>query len=304
MALQRVWIALQRRFHVVQAQKSYGVGVDVETKGSTPTMGGVVFIGLALLFLLSDLGRENVLFWTLPLACGAVGFADDWLKFRRKSSEGLASLQKLAAQTVAASLWVAWAFARNGFSLSLWPGFSSPCPSWVSGPLTVLAAVGMMNAVNVTDGLDGLAGGAFMISLGVLGCVLPLPRSGFLAPAFAALFGMAGSFLLYNVRPARTFMGDAGSHFLGGALVALCVQGGAIGALLPAGFIFGIELLSSAVQILSIRGFGRKIFKMAPLHHHFQRLGWDETAVTSRFLVFHAIGAAFLAALCAAFLGV
>jgi phospho-N-acetylmuramoyl-pentapeptide-transferase len=92
-------------------------------------------------------------------------------------------------------------------------------------------------------------------------------------------------------------MGDAGSHFLGGALAVLCIQNGATLALFPAGFLFGIELLSSAVQIAAIRGFGRKIFKMAPLHHHFQRLGWDETAVTSRFLLFHALGAAFIAAL-------
>ncbi|MDR1049073.1 MAG: phospho-N-acetylmuramoyl-pentapeptide-transferase [Synergistaceae bacterium] len=302
MALQRAWIGWQNRFHVTQTQKSYGVGVDTEVKAATPAMGGVVFIVLTLLFLLTNLlltgyGEESVLFWALPLACGGVGFLDDWLKFRRRSSEGLASLQKLAVQFFTASVWVVWALSRTRNGFSLWPGLSCPCPPWVSVPLIVLAVVGMMNAVNVTDGLDGLAGGAFMISLGVLGYVLPLSLSGFLPSAFAFLFGMGGSFLFYNVRPARTFMGDAGSHFLGGALAALCVQGGAIGALLPAGFLFGIELLSSAVQIFAIRGFGRKVFKMAPLHHHFQRLGWDETAVTSRFLVFHALGAAFFAAL-------
>jgi phospho-N-acetylmuramoyl-pentapeptide-transferase len=299
--LQHVWIGLQNRFRVTQAQKSYGVGIDTEIKAATPAMGGVVFIVLAFLFLSADClltnrGGESALFWALPLACSGVGFLDDWLKFRRGSSEGLASLQKLAAQFLAASLWAVWFFSRNGFSLSLWPDFFYPCPPWVSVPLTVLAVVGMVNAVNVTDGLDGLAGGAFMISLGVLGYILPLPRSGFLLPAFAALFGTAGGFLFHNVRPARTFMGDAGSHFFGGALAALCLQGGAAAALIPAGFLFGIELLSSAVQIAAIRGFGRKVFKMAPLHHHFQRLGWDETAVTARFLVFHALGAAFLAA--------
>jgi phospho-N-acetylmuramoyl-pentapeptide-transferase len=305
MALQRAWIGLQYRFRMTQTQKSYGVGVDTEIKAATPAMGGVVFIVMTLLFLpvnffLTDWGKESLTFWALPLACGGVGFLDDWLKFRRRSSEGLASLQKLAAQFFAASVWVVWFFSRNG--LSLWPGLSRlPCPPWVSVPLTVLAVVGMMNAVNVTDGLDGLAGGAFMISLGVLGYVLPLSLSGFLPSAFAFLFGMAGSFLFYNIRPARTFMGDAGSHFLGGALAALCVEGGATAALLPAGFLFGIELLSSAVQIAAIRGFGRKVFKMAPLHHHFQLLGWDETAVTSRFLVFHALGAASLAALLAEF---
>jgi phospho-N-acetylmuramoyl-pentapeptide-transferase len=311
MALQRVWLGLQRRWRVTQEQKSYGVGVDTETKAATPAMGGVVFIVLALFFLAMDClltdrggGGENALFWGLPLACGGVGLLDDWLKFRRRSSEGLSSLQKLAAQFLAASLWVAWASLQKGFLLFLWPGLL-PCPPWLSVPLIVLAAAGMMNAVNITDGLDGLAGGAFMISLGVLGFlgyVLPLPRFGLLSCAFAVLFGTVGSFLFYNVRPARTFMGDAGSHFLGGALAALCVQGGALLALIPAGFLFGIELLSSAVQIAAIRGFGRKIFKMAPLHHHLQRLGWDETAITSRFLLLHALGAALAAALLAALL--
>jgi phospho-N-acetylmuramoyl-pentapeptide-transferase len=301
-SLQHVWIGLQNRFRVTQAQKTYGVGIDTEIKAATPAMGGLVFIVLAFFFvsadyLLTDRGGESILFWALPLACGGVGFWDDWLKFRRGSSEGLSSLQKLGAQILAASLWTVCFFWRSGFSLPLWPGFL--CPPWVSVPLTVLAVTGAMNAVNVTDGLDGLAGGAFMISLGVLGYILPLSRSGFLPAAFAALFGMTGGFLLHNARPARTFMGDAGSHFLGGALAALCLQGGAAAALLPGGFLFGIELLSSAVQIAAIRGFGRKVFKMAPLHHHFQRLGWDETAVTSRFLVFHALGAALLAALLA-----
>ena len=157
----------------------------------------------------------------------------------------------------------------------------------------------MVNAVNVTDGLDGLAGGAFMISLGVLGYLLPTPP--FTAAVFAVLFGTVAAFLMYNVRPARTFMGDTGSHFLGGALVALCVQGDAVLALIPAGFLYGIELLSSAVQIAGIRGFGKKVFLMAPLHHHFQRIGWDETAVTLRFLVVHAVGASF-SALCLAYL--
>jgi phospho-N-acetylmuramoyl-pentapeptide-transferase len=303
MALQHVWLGVQRRLHVMQAQKSYGVGIDTDIKAATPAMGGVVFIVLALLFLpidrfsaalfSTDGVGESVLFWALPLMCGGVGLLDDWLKFRRKSSEGLASLQKLAAQFLAASVWVVWLFLRKG--VSLWPGLS--CSPWISVPVAVMAVVGMMNAVNVTDGLDGLAGGAVMISLGVLGYVLPLPRSGFFAAGFAALFGMTGSFLFYNIRPARTFMGDAGSHFLGGALSALCIQNGAVLALFSGGFLFGIELFSSAAQIAAIRGFGRKIFRMAPLHHHFQRMGWDEAAVTSRFLLFHALGAALTAAL-------
>ncbi|MDR1873771.1 MAG: phospho-N-acetylmuramoyl-pentapeptide-transferase [Synergistaceae bacterium] len=291
LALQCLWIRVQRRLHVTQAQKSYGVGIDVEVKASTPTMGGVVFIALALSAFLAARSPDALRFWSLPVACGVIGFVDDRLKFLNRSSEGFSSLQKLFVQVLVAFLWVLQALRQNG--LSLWPGLS--CPPWAAVPFTVLATVGMMNAVNVTDGLDGLAGGAFMISLAVLGCLLP--RSEFIFSAFAVLFGMAASFLIYNARPALIFMGDTGSHFLAGALVALCVEGGVILALLSAGFLFGIELLSSAVQIVSIRGFGRKVFKMAPLHHHFQLMGWNETTVTTRFLVVHAVCSALLAAL-------
>jgi phospho-N-acetylmuramoyl-pentapeptide-transferase len=222
---------------------------------------------------------------------------DDWLKVCRKSSEGFTSLRKLTAQVGVASVWVLWASLQRG--LILWPGIE--CPLWLTVPLTLGAAVGIMNAVNVTDGLDGLAGGAFMISLGVLGHLSR--HSGLSMVVFAVLLGAVASFLLYNVRPAHIFMGDTGAHFLGGALVALSVEGDVILALIPAGFLYGIELLSSAVQIVAIRKFHRKVFKMAPLHHHFQRMGWDETTVTSRFLILHALGAALLAAVCAQILG-
>ena len=292
LGLQYAMIHIQRRLCLTQIQKSYGIGIDLEVKGSTPTMGGGVFVCLALAALLMKSSGDGLLFWSLPIACGAIGFVDDWLKFSKRSSEGFSSLRKLAVQAAAALVWVTWVCLQK--KLSLWPGLE--CPLWMTLPLAVLATVGMMNAVNVTDGLDGLAGGAFMISLGVLGYILP--RSEFNSEVFALLFGMTASFLLYNVHPALIFMGDTGSHFLGGALVALCVQNGMILALVPAGFLFGIELLSSAVQIAAIRGFNRKVFKMAPLHHHFQRMGWKETTVSLRFLVIHAVGASLLAALC------
>jgi phospho-N-acetylmuramoyl-pentapeptide-transferase len=295
--LQYLLICVQRHLHMTQVQKSYGIGIDVGLKSATPTMGGIAFAVTALVALGIRFDAEALLFWGLPLAGAVVGFVDDWLKSSSRSSEGFTSLHKLAIQVIVVFFWVIWASLQKG--LTLWPGFE--CAFWFTVPITVLAAVGMLNAVNVTDGLDGLAGGAFMISLSVLGYLLTC--SDFLSTAFAVLLGVTASFMLYNIRPARIFMGDTGSHFLGGALVALCVEGGAIGALIPAGFLFGIELSSSAIQIVAIRIFDRKIFKFAPLHHHFQRLGWDETTVTLRFLVIHAVGAAFLAALAVQILG-
>ena len=297
--LQRVWIGVQRRWSVGQAQKSYGVGIDVEIKAATPPMGGCVFLFMALLALLATWGSEALVFWSLPIAGGAIGLVDDGMKFFRKSSEGFRSLAKLKVQLVVCGAWALVVHLRGG--LALWSGI--PGPVWLVFPLAILGVSGMMNAVNITDGLDGLAGGCFLIALGALAFLLPSDGSGFNALAMVLLFAMASSFLFYNLHPARTFMGDTGAHFLGGGLAALCVMNGRLLALIPVGFLFGVELLSSAVQIFTIRKLNRRVLLMAPLHHHFQRLGWDETSVTMRFWLVQAVGSLWLAALFAALFG-
>lgn len=297
--LQRVWIGVQRRWSVGQAQKSYGVGIDVEIKAATPPMGGCVFLFMALLALLATWGSEALVFWSLPIAGGAIGLVDDGMKFFRKSSEGFRSLAKLKVQLVVCGAWALVVHLRGG--LALWSGI--PGPVWLVFPLAILGVSGMMNAVNITDGLDGLAGGCFLIALGALAFLLPSDGSGFNALAMVLLFAMASSFLFYNFHPARTFMGDTGAHFLGGALAALCVMNGRLLALIPVGFLFGVELLSSAVQIFTIRKLNRRVLLMAPLHHHFQRLGWDETSVTMRFWLVQAVGSLWLSALFTALFG-
>ena len=297
--LQHVWIGVQRRWSVGQAQKSYGVGIDVEIKAATHPMGGCVFLFMALLALLATWGSEALVFWSLPIAGGAIGLVDDGMKFFRKSSEGFRSLAKLKVQLVVCGAWALVVHLRGG--LALWSGI--PGPVWLVLPLAVLGVSGMMNAVNITDGLDGLAGGCFLIALGALAFLLPSDGSGFNALAMVLIFAMASSFLFYNLHPARTFMGDTGAHFLGGALAALCVMNGRLLALIPVGFLFGVELLSSAVQIFTIRKLNRRVLLMAPLHHHFQRLGWDETSVTMRFWLVQAVGSLWLSALFTALFG-
>ena len=160
-------------------------------------------------------------------------------------------------------------------------------------PLAFLMTAGTINAVNITDGLDGLAAGSFLISLGVM--LILIQVNEFNAKILIELFFMTAGFLFFNTRPAKTFMGDTGSHFLGGALAALCVMNGRTFAIIPAGFIFILEMLSSAIQIFTIRKLNRKIFLMAPLHHHYQKKGLDETAVTLRFWLVHAVGAVLVA---------
>ena len=291
LVLQGLWIRAQRRMSLTQAQKSYGVGIDVEIKASTPSMGGVVFLVLAVLALSLDWGLEGLLFWSLPLAGGLIGLADDGLKFFSHSSEGFRSLAKLRAQLLVCAAWVGvlWLDGRLG----LWPGV--PSPWWLVVPLAFLGSAGMLNAVNITDGLDGLAGGCFLISLGAAPLLLPMTDLN--VSAVVELFFIVAGFLFYNVRPAKTFMGDTGAHFLGGALASLCLMSGRLLALLPMGFLFGVEMLSSAIQIFTIRKLNRRVFLMAPLHHHFQRMGWDETAVTTRFWLVQAVGTAWLALL-------
>ena len=290
--LQYFWIKYQRHIHLTQIQKSYGVNIDNEIKAKTPSMGGVIFLILGVVALLMDFSLDGLIFWSLPILSGLIGFVDDWLKFRTHTSEGFRSLDKLKAQLLVCAVWVMAVFFRG--KLGLWPGVFGGM-WWLSIPVAFLMTAGTINAVNITDGLDGLAGGSFMISLAVM--LIMIPVNGLNARAMTELFAMTGGFMFFNTRPAKTFMGDTGSHFLGGALAALCVMNGRTRAIIPAGFIFIIEMLSSAIQIFTIRKLNRKIFLMAPLHHHFQKKGLDETAVTIRFWLVHSVGGVMLALL-------
>ena len=291
-ALQYVWIKYQRHIHLTNQQKWYGVNIDTEIKAATPSMGGVVFLLLGVIALFMNFSLDALIFWSLPVLSGLVGFVDDWLKFRTHTSEGFSSMSKLKLQLAICGVWVVVVLFRG--RLGLWPGIYD-AGGWIAVPFAFLMTAGTINAVNITDGLDGLAGGAFMITLGVM--LLLIPADELNARIMIELFFMTAGFLFYNLRPAKTFMGDTGSHFLGGALAAMCVMNGRTFAIIPAGFIFIIEMLSSAIQIFTIRKLNKKIFLMAPLHHHFQKKGLDETAVTLRFWLVHAVGAVVIALL-------
>ena len=290
--LQYIWIKIQRRIHLTQQQKTYGVNIDNEIKAATPSMGGVVFLVLGLILLALNFSLNSLIFWSLPILSGVIGLIDDWIKFITHTSEGFRSLAKLRVQLIICAVWVLAVFFKG--DLGLWPGFID---SWwiISIPVTFLITAGTINAVNITDGLDGLAAGSFIISLAVISFLIPMNK--FNAEIMIELFFMTSAFLFFNTRPAKTFMGDTGSHFLGGALAALCVVNGRTLAIIPTGFIFIIEMLSSAIQIFTIRRLNKKVFLMAPLHHHYQKKGFDETTVTLQFWLVHAVGAMLLALL-------
>ena len=287
--LQYIWIKIQRRIHLTQQQKTYGVNIDNEIKAKTPSMGGVIFLVLGLIALAMNFSLNSLIFWSLPILSGVIGFIDDWIKFITHTSEGFRSLSKLRAQLLICAIWIGIIFIKG--DLGLWPGFLDSL--WIiSIPVAFLMTAGTINAVNITDGLDGLAAGSFVISLAVMSFLIPMNE--FNAQILIELFFMTAGFLFFNTRPAKTFMGDTGSHFLGGALAALCVMNGRTLAIIPTGFIFIIEMLSSAIQIFTIRRLNKKVFLMAPLHHHYQKKGFDETAVTLRFWLVHAVGAMLL----------
>jgi len=300
-------IAWLRRLKVGQQVRDDGPQSHLSKQG-TPTMGGLLIIvalmGSALLW--SDLTNKYV--WVVllaTLAFGAIGFWDDYLKVVKKRSTGLRALEKFGLQ-IAAALAV-------GFFLFYNPSdpnstyLSVPFMKnilidlgWFYIPFVVLVIVGSSNAVNLTDGLDGLAIGlvgiaatanAVLVYLGgnrVISDYLKIqyiPGSGELVIFCGALLGASLGFLWYNAHPAEVFMGDVGSLSLGGALGTLAVVTKHELILVITGGIFVAETLSVVLQVGSYKLRGKRIFRMAPMHHHFEQIGWPESKVIVRFWI-------------------
>jgi len=236
-------------------------------KESTPTMGGLVILTAVLIVALALAPWGDGSVWAplvAALAFGVLGAVDDLCKLRR--GRGLGPLVKLAAQ-FAASVPVCWILASAGL-----PGLASAL--WI---------VALANAVNLTDGLDGLAAGCVALSAATLAFAAALAGHVQLVPLLAATSGATLGFLRYNSHPARVFMGDTGSLALGALLATASLAAGQKLALFSAGGVFMVEMGSVAVQIAAFRLAGRRVFRCAPLHHHFQFLGWPEPRVVRRF---------------------
>jgi len=297
-AAQRSWIGWLRQKHVSQVQKAYGTHIDEEVKAKVPSMGGVVFLLIGSGMLISATLRRDVggiVFWTYPLLSAMVGLTDDLLKFRRGSSEGLRSKQKFVLQTVTTALWFVL-LALHGKIPALWGSFS--IGQWV-WPIAFFFAVGVQNSVNVTDGLDGLAAGGAAITFAALIYLSPEPYHGAVAGIALSL-----GFLWHNCHPAQVFMGDAGAHFLAGLMASCAFMGTGVLVLIPAAAGFGIEMISVVIQLIAIYGWGKRVFKMSPIHHHFQLLGWTEDMIVVRFWLVHLLLAVILAGAAVALVGV
>ena len=293
------------RFIDFLRRKEYGQTIREEgprhhvVKQGTPIMGGLLTIGVATAAYL-DLGRYTVPALTVlfvTLACGAIGFADDFIKLTHRRSLGLNGRWKLLLLG-AITVGVGLAARHQRIPTNVYvPGIGHLQLSYAWYGLLFLVIAGAANGVNLTDGLDGLAAGTGIIALFTYAAmnVIAWIRSGppghrfetklDLAIVGAALIGGLIGFLWYNAFPAEVFMGDTGSMAIGGALAAFAIMTKTIVLLLLIGGIFAIEALSVILQVFSFRYWGRRIFLMTPIHHHFEMKAWSETKIMVRFWI-------------------
>lgn len=272
----------QRALH--QAIREDGPATHLK-KRKTPSMGGLAFVGV---FALAALGmaRGSGAWWVVALALvgAALGAADDWLKVSGRDRRGLKARVKMVVLTVASLLFGLHLLVSGGAVQTLPFGLGEWKMGWLIVPFALLVITGASNAVNLTDGLDGLLGGLMLLSLTTLfalhGFAAEKQSLGWMLPVVA---GAVGGFLLLNVHPARIFMGDTGSLFLGVFLAAWCLKQGLAWFLPVLGLVYVAEALSVILQVASFRLFKKRIFRMSPLHHHFEKAGLHETAVVVRF---------------------
>lgn len=256
-------------------------------KSGTPTMGGLLFLLPALIITawLAPVTAGTWLVMGLTAAYGLLGFVDDYLKAALRRSLGLRARAKLLWQGTAAAFVVYATQTWLDRGTAVWVPFGDGW--WDLGawyyPLAALAIVAAANAVNMTDGLDGLAAGATLITLSVFFYAAVLSGRYDLAVFSVSLGAALAGFLWFNLHPARVFMGDTGSLALGAALGGLAVVTGTELVLPVAGMLFALETLSVIVQVVSFRLTGRRVLRMSPLHHHFELGGWSESQVVYRF---------------------
>jgi phospho-N-acetylmuramoyl-pentapeptide-transferase len=262
-------------------------------KAGTPTMGGLI-IGVAVAVPFLILGNYKApalaVFGTAVLS-GALGFVDDWTKVSKKRSLGVSGKRKLLVQAaISLALWfvaVHWAHQRDEIAVRFFHAHVDL--GWFYPVLIFLVLAGASNGVNLTDGLDGLAAGCAAIVLLAYTAMTLSSHQQDLALIAACLVGACVGFLWFNSFPASIFMGDTGSLGLGGAIAALSVMTQTEFLLVIIGGIFVIEALSVAIQVFWFQRFRKRVFLMAPIHHHFELMAWSETKIILRFWIVAAI---------------
>lgn len=288
-----VVIPFLRKLKMGQTERVEGVQSHLK-KAGTPTMGGVIILGSVLLtsvFYIKEYPKIiPVLFVTLGF--GLIGFLDDYLKVVMKRSDGLFPKQKMALQIVVTAVFAYYLVKVTNVPMTLLIPFSSGKYldiGWLSIPLLFVVVIGTVNGVNFTDGLDGLASSVTVLVATFFTVVAVGTRSG-IEPVTCAVVGALLGFLLFNVYPASVFMGDTGSLALGGFVASTAYMLQMPLFIVIVGLIYLIEVLSVMIQVTYFKKTGgKRIFKMAPIHHHFELCGWSETRVVAVFAVATAI---------------
>jgi len=294
-----------RTFQIGQMIRTDGPKSHFEKSG-TPTMGGLLILFAMTFSCLLWTRLDNLYFWIVlgvTLSYGAIGFLDDYLKIIRKNHKGLSGKKKLSSQLfigvlIGFVLWMDPGF-KTTMAVPFFKNFNPDLGIWYI-PFAALVIAGSSNAVNLTDGLDGLAIGPVMIcgatyllfayiaghlKLAQYLQVTYVPGAGELCVVCGAMLGAGMGFLWYNAYPAEVFMGDVGSLALGGLLGSVAVVTKHEILLVIAGGVFVIEAVSVILQVASFKTTGKRIFNMAPIHHHFELKGWPEPKVIVRFWI-------------------
>ncbi|MGN1338128.1 MAG: phospho-N-acetylmuramoyl-pentapeptide-transferase [Candidatus Coprovivens sp.] len=291
-----ILIPILKKFKLKQTV-SETIGERHQAKNGTPTLGGLIFIfpTIATLLVLKikgsiDISYNLLIVMVVFLAYGLLGFLDDYVKVKYHNNKGLTILFKLFIQTLIALAFF-FIYITNGGSPTLEItslGIDLDL-RWFYGIFILFLLVGTSNAVNITDGLDGLCAGLCVIAFLAYGLLAWNARwmEGYQEVGIFCfvLIGSLMGFLVFNGHPAKVFMGDTGSLALGGALAAIAILTKHELSLALVGGVFVVETLSSLIQMIAIIKFNRKVFKMAPLHHHFEQCGWEEQDIVRWFYV-------------------
>ena len=284
-----VIIPILRKLKMGQTERVDGVQSHLK-KAGTPTMGGVIIllsVVITSVFYIKDYPKIiPILFVTLGF--GLIGFLDDYLKVVMKRSDGLFPKQKMALQIVVTAVFAVYLVKFTDVSLTMLIPFSGGYYldiGWFAIPLMFFAVIGTVNGVNFTDGLDGLASSVTVLVATFFTVVAIGTKSG-IEPITCAVVGALLGFLLFNVYPASVFMGDTGSLALGGFVASTAYMLQMPVFIVIVGLIYLIEVLSVMIQVTYFKKTGgKRIFKMAPIHHHFELCGWSETRVVAVFSI-------------------
>ena len=288
-----VIIPVLRNLKMGQTEREEGVKEHLK-KAGTPTMGGVIIL-LSILITSLFYIRSNpqiipVLFVTIGF--GLIGFLDDYLKVVMKRSDGLFPKQKMALQIIVTAIFAYYLVKVAGISLKMLVPFSGGRYldlGWLAIPVLFFAVIGTVNGVNFTDGLDGLASSVTVLVASFFTVVAIGTKSG-IEPVTGAVVGALLGFLLFNVYPASVFMGDTGSLALGGFVASAAYMLQMPLFIIIVGLIYLVEVLSVIIQVTYFKKTGgKRIFKMAPIHHHFELCGWSETRVVAVFSIITAL---------------